>query len=145
MKIPSFTPALLIAIGIPFFISGCEAEEPAPANRSPFQSILVRDNTIVATLNKAPRWMISDNTDQSRLSKPNEALILKAGSSLELAERHGSYRVTAELSPRQGLIVEATFDGRSFGDEITTKKYFIPAETKKANKSEMATPRKPSD
>ena len=153
MKIAHVTPFLVIGALVYLLAVGCKSKKPPSTQerRSPFHSVIVRDNSIVATLPNAPRWQVREGSDESRLTEPSESFILKDGSSLKLFERHSSYLVTAELTPRQGLKIESRFDARSFGDGVTQAEYFISALTpmpdtkKKANKSEQATPRKPSD
>jgi hypothetical protein len=144
MKTSNAPLMLCIAAILCILTLGCESKkEQSSPNKSPFQSIVIGDNAIVATLPEYNGWMTDDEAGQSRKTKPGESFILTAGSTLKIFDRHASYRVTAELSPRQGLIIESRFDARSFGDKVTTQSYFVAAEIKKANQT--ATPTKPTD
>lgn len=131
MKVTYSTPFLVIGVFVCLLAVGCEPKKSTstPMGRSPFASVIVLDDAIVATLPSAPNWRVRNASGESRLTEPSESFILKDGSILELSERHGSYRVTAELAPRQGLTIVSRFDARSFGDGVTHDKYFIVAKT----------------
>lgn len=126
-------PLLFIAAILGLLAAGCESKGPAPskttavADSSPFESIVVRDGRIIGTLPAVPHWVVIEGSAEPRRPKPGESFIMEPGSSLLFAEHHCSYRVTARLAPEKGLLVESKFDARSFGGELTKKKYFLPA------------------
>ena len=103
------------------------AATAADSDMSPFDSVIVRDGTIVATLPVNPHWNVRVGSAESRLSKPGESFTLQAGESLRLDEKHLHYQVTAQLVPKPGLRMVSTFDARSFGNGIKAKSYFITA------------------
>ncbi len=108
---------------------GCKPKATPLAETSPFQSMVVLDDSIIVTLPKQASWIVDvENTDISRKAKPGESFTLKDGASLTLVERHSGYRVTAKLTPEQGIMIERSSDTRSFGGELKKKKYFIPAQ-----------------
>ena len=124
MKLAAFLLSALVGI----VAGGCDSPVLTPApDRSPFHSVIVSDDTIVATLPEVSSWLVDDGSTESRKTKPGESFVLRAGSSLSLYERHSRYRMTAQIIPTAGLTVESTFDARSFGDGITKKKFFIAA------------------
>lgn len=94
---------------------------------SPFKSIVVSNDVIVATLPAAPRWFVQVDSAESRQSEPGESFTMQAGSSLRLVDKHSSYDVTAQLAPTPGLKMESTFNASDFGRENTKTNYFIPA------------------
>jgi len=95
---------------------------------SPFQSVSVHNDKIIATLPAAPRWFVQASSAGARwLSQPGESFTLQAGSSLRLVEKHSSYQATAQLAPTPGLRIESTFDASDFGGVITNRSYFISA------------------
>ena len=101
------------------------AADPATA---PFQSVLVRHDTIVATLPAAgTRWFIESGSSPKRVSEHGEAFTLHTGTSMRLSEKHSTYLVTVQLKPTPGLQVVSTFDAGSFGGTVTSENYFIPA------------------
>jgi hypothetical protein len=106
---------------------GCNSPDTPPNDRSPFQSIVFRDGTIIATLPATPRWLIRVGTAESELSKPEESFTLLAGAVIRLSERHSSYKVTAQIVPTAGVTIESTFDARSFGKSVTKRKFFVAA------------------
>ena len=119
--------AFLLTTLIGIVAGGCDSPVPAPADRSPFHSVVVFDDTVVATLPEVSSWLVDDGSTESRKTKPSEAFVLRDGSSLFLYERHSRYRVTAQIIPDAGLTIESTFDGRSFGDGVTKRKFFVAA------------------
>lgn len=119
--------ALFLTSLIGIVASGCDSPAPAPADRSPFHSVVVRDGAIIATLRAKPTWLVTVGTAEPRLSEPEEAFTMHAGSVIELSERHSSYQVTAQIVPTAGLTIESTFDARSFGKGVTKRKFFIAA------------------
>lgn len=127
------TTILIAAALLGLLAIGCESKAPASvtgmasAGASPFQSIVVGDGKIIGTLAAVSPWLVIDGSAEPRRVKPGESFTMEAGSSLVFAERHSSYRVTAQLAPEPGLLVESKFDARSFGKELTEKKYFLPA------------------
>jgi hypothetical protein len=137
MKIPGTTTAWLIliigallVIGIMtprYFIDREDIPATPPIARSPFHSIVVRDGAIVATLRPRPTWLVQEGTMESRLSKPEESFTMHAGSVIRLTEHHASYHVTAQIFPNEGLMIELSFDARSFGDGVTKNKFFVAA------------------
>lgn len=94
---------------------------------SPFSFIVVCDGSIIATLPDFSYWMVREGSAEPRKTKSSESFIMHAGSSLSIFEKHSSYIVTAQLTPKQGIMIEAEDDKRSFGGELTKKLYFIPA------------------
>ena len=118
---------LLSIIFLGVMTSGCDSPVTPPDNRSPFQSIVVRDGTIIATLPDTPRWLVTVGTAESELSKPDESFTMQAGAVIRLAERHSSYQVTAQIVPTAGVTIESTFDMRSFGKSVTRNKFFVAA------------------
>ena len=124
MKLAAFLLTALIGV----VAGGCDSPVPAPvADRSPFHSVVVREDTVVATLPEVSQWLVDEGSAEPRKTKPGESFVLRAGSSLSLYERHSSYQVTAQIIPTAGLTIESTFDARSFGDGVTKKKFFIAA------------------
>jgi hypothetical protein len=122
------TPILFSVAFLGLYAVGCDSKAPASVkDTSPFQTIIVRDGKVVGTLPAVPSWMVIDGSAEPRQVAPSESFSMKAGSSLVFAEQHSSYRVTAQLSPAQGLMIESEFDARSFGGELTKRKYFMPA------------------
>jgi hypothetical protein len=137
MKINSTTSAWFISIiGVSLLVGIVVAQYSNHAkddastlatDRSPFHSIVVREGAIVATLHPGSTWLVSEGTLEPRRSKPEESFTIHAGSAIRLFERHSSYQVTAQISPTAGLTVSSAFDGRSFGDGVTKRTFFIPA------------------
>jgi hypothetical protein len=120
--------SLKIAIGLICF-SLAISLSAAVAGTFPFESVIQRNNSVVATLPGTPRWLLKQASKETRLTNPGEAFTLQDGDSFSLIERHSNYRVTCRISSgRAGLEIESTFDARSFGDGVTKKKYFIPAQ-----------------
>jgi hypothetical protein len=93
-----------------------------------FQTVVIRSNTIIATLPANGRWLVADGSGKTRLSESGESFSLRAGSSLRLTEHHSSYVVTPQFSSLAGLRIESTFDASSFGGKITNRTFFIPAQ-----------------
>lgn len=93
----------------------------------PFRSVMVAHGTVVATLPRNRRWLVQTGSSEPRLSKPGESFTLQPGDSLSLSERHSSYSVSAQSAAPAGLQVEATFDTRSMGGDLSKKSFFIPA------------------
>ncbi len=121
---------LSLALGITtarYFNSNKDIVSIIPTKRSPFHSIEVRNGMIVATLHPRPTWLISEGGLEPRHSKPEESFTLHPGSVIRLSEKHSSYEITAQITPEAGLTVNATFDGRSLGDDVAKITYFIPA------------------
>ena len=100
---------------------------PPSSGGSPFQTIATQDGTIVATLRADQRWLVVVGTTEPRLTKPEESFTMLPEAVIRFHERHSNYQVTAQLSPVAGLVIESTFDARSFGDGITKETYFIAA------------------
>lgn len=123
MKLAAFLLTILIGI----VSGGCDSPVSAPADRSPFRSVVVRDGAIVATLPTTATWTVIEGASEPRRSKPEESFTMHAGSVIQLSERHSSYQVTAQIIPTAGLTIESTFDARSFGDGVTKKKFFVAA------------------
>lgn len=123
MKLVSFLLITLICGAA----GGCEQPAPAPAEKSPFHSVIVRGGSIVATLPAAPAWLVGVGTADSRRSTPQEAFTLAPGDVMRLSGRHISHEVTAQIVPEAGVTIESTFDARSFGDGVSKRKFFIPA------------------
>lgn len=94
---------------------------------APFESVLANDHAIVASLPARIRLQVTEANSKPRLTQPGEAFTLAAGASLLLAERHSSYRVTAQLEPLAGVHVSATIDTRSIGGTLSRAQYFIRA------------------
>ena len=107
--------------------SGCDSPITPPDDRSPFQSIVFRDSTIIATLPATPKWLVKVVTAESELSKPDESFTMHAGAVIRLSERHSSYQVTAQIAPTAGVTIESTFDARSFGKSVTKRRFFVAA------------------
>jgi hypothetical protein len=102
--------------------------QAADITNTPFQSVLVREDTIIATLpGSGIRWLIESGSTPRRSAKYGEAFTHHAGTSLRLTEKHSSYSFTARVKPFPGLKVVFTSDTRSFGGTIISKTYFIPA------------------
>jgi len=100
----------------------------ANAQLFPFQSVVLRGDTIEATLPQNARWLVESPPASPRLSKPSEVFRLRDGQSLRLVERHSTYRCIARVSAQSsGLAIENTFDTHSFGGATTIKTYFIQA------------------
>jgi hypothetical protein len=123
MKLSKFLS--LASIGV--MAGGCGSSVNAPDDRFPFQSIVIRDGTIIATLRATPRWLVTVGTSEPELSKPEEFFTMQAGAVIRLSERHSSYQVTAQILPTAGVTIESTFDARSFGKSITKRKFFVAA------------------
>ncbi|MEO5916829.1 MAG: hypothetical protein ABIS50_21555 [Luteolibacter sp.] len=123
MKLATFLLTTFIGV----MTGGCDSPVTAPVDRSPFQSIVVRDGAIIATLPATIAWMVTVGTSEPRRSKPEEAFTLHAGSVIRLSEHHSSYLVTAQITPKAGLTIDSTFDARSFGHGVTKKTFFIAA------------------
>ena len=120
MKTFNLAPLL---IGMLTFARG---DTPENAAATLFDSVTYRNGGIVATLPASSHWLIQKNAD-SKPSRPGESFTLRDGDSLRLIEHHLSYKVTAQLSPKPGLKVEFTMDGRSFGGETARINSFLPA------------------
>ena len=119
-----------LLLAVLFFVIAFSSH-PSPAADSPgdpFQSVLVRDDTIIATLPaEGARWLIDSGSSSARLSEHGETFTLRAGETLRFVERHSSYSYTAQLTPTPGLQVTPTVDARSVGGATTDKTFFIPA------------------
>ncbi|OYV06939.1 MAG: hypothetical protein CFE26_03595 [Verrucomicrobiales bacterium VVV1] len=88
--------------------------------------MVFRGGRVIGTLpTTPPNWIVTEGSAPPRVTKPGESFVIPIGSTLHFSEKHQSYRVTAQLKPDQGLIIESRFDGRSFGDEIVERNYFI--------------------
>ena len=95
---------------------------------SPWQSLSVREQTVIATLPKNKRWLVTLNKQEPRLSAFGESFSLRAGDSLTLAERHSSYTFTPRLVPQpSGLHCVFVFHAESFGGGTERSTSFIPA------------------
>ena len=103
-----------------------QADEAGFPSR-PFATVIRQGNTIVATLPMAgPRYQIPFTSAPRSLS-PGESFELHDGPSIFIAEKHASYDITCEISPRRaGLHIRAKFDDRVYGD--TQRKYFVNAQ-----------------
>jgi hypothetical protein len=94
---------------------------------SPWQSLSVREQTVVATLPKDRRWLVIFNKQEPRSSAFGESFSLRAGDTLTLVGRHFSYTFTPRFTPHPpGLECVHVFDARSFGDDIKTSTSFLP-------------------
>ena len=79
-----------------------------------------------AALPAGERWLVKDTKfSRGRMSERGQVFALKAGESLQLAEHHFRFTFIATTIPVPGLDAESQM---IFGDEITTKRWFIPAE-----------------
>lgn len=135
--------ALFIIALVGIFFGICSAAPSTSPDDSLFISVVVRDGTVVATLPAVPGLMVTVGAAERRGTKGSEVFTLQPGSSLRLSTRHSSYLVTAQIKPKPGLIVEYTFDGRSFRRELTTKKYFIAAKDPKQSAEQAVPPKEP--
>ena len=118
---------LASALGVLALAAGAGPAETAGA-LTPFESVVVRGNTIVARLPTGLRLHVTEDAGaEPRLTQPGEAFTLGPGASLMLTERHSSYLVTARMQPISGVEVSATIDRRSMGGEVSKKQYFIRA------------------
>ena len=96
---------------------------------SPWQSLSVREQTVVATLPKDRRWLVTYNKQEPRLSAFGESFSLRAGDSLTLSERHSSYTFTPRFVPHPpGLECVHIFDARSFGGGTKRSTSFFPVQ-----------------
>jgi hypothetical protein len=94
---------------------------------SPWQSLSIREQTVVATLPKDKRWLVTYNGQEPRLSTFGESFSLRAGDSLTLSERHSSYTFTPRLVPHPpGLECVHVFDARSVGGDTKRSTSFLP-------------------
>jgi hypothetical protein len=116
--------ALLLTVLVGIVAGGCDSPVLRPdADRSPFHSVVVRDDTVVATLPEVSQWLVEECSAKPRKTKPGESFVLRAGSSLSLYEHHSSYQITAQIIPTAGLTIESTFDARSFGEGIKKRSF----------------------
>jgi len=96
---------------------------------SPWQSLSVREQTVVATLPKDKRWLVIFNNQKPRLSSFGESFSLRAGDTLKLAERHTSYTFTPRFAPQPaGLQSVFVFHAESFGGGTERSTSFFPAQ-----------------
>ena len=110
-----------------FFGASPEPATPRTPN-SPWQSLSVREQTVVATLPKDRRWLVIYNKQEPRLSAFGESFSLRAGDSLTLSERHGSYTFTPRFAPHPpGLECVCVFLAQSFGGGTERSTSFLPA------------------
>ena len=95
---------------------------------SPWQALSVRGQTMVATLPKDRRWLVTFNKQEPRLSAFGESFSLRAGDTLTLAERHSSYTFTPRFTPQPaGLQCVFVFHTESFGGGAERSTSFLPA------------------
>jgi hypothetical protein len=95
---------------------------------SPWQSLSVREQTVVATLPKDRRWLVTYNKQEPRLSAFGKSFSLRVGDSLTLSERHSSYTFTPRFVPHPpGLECVYVLDARSFGGGTERSTSFFPA------------------
>jgi len=96
---------------------------------SPWRSLSVREQTVVATLPKDRRWLVTYNKQEPRLSAFGESFSLRVGDSITLSERHGSYTFTPRFVPHPpGLECVHVFDARSFGGGTKRSTSFFPVQ-----------------
>jgi hypothetical protein len=115
--------AALLLVGAVIAVAGAAGD-----SHTPFVAVKREGNNIVATLPETPKWLVSVEAEDMRLTKPNEAFRLRDGDSLTFFVRHISYKVQAHLAPVAGLQVELTEDTRSVGGKETKKSYFVKAQ-----------------
>ena len=95
---------------------------------SPWQTLSVRGPTVVASLPKDRRWLVTFNQQAPRMSAPGESFSLRAGDTLTLAERHSSYTFTPRFAPQPaGLECVYVFHAESFGGGTERSTAFLPA------------------
>ncbi len=94
---------------------------------SPWQTLSVREQTVVAMLPKNRRWLVTYNKQEPRLSAFGESFSLRVGDSLTLSERHSSYTFTPRFVPHPpGLECIHVFDAESFGGGPKRSTSFFP-------------------
>ena len=94
----------------------------------PFRSVVLDGDSVVAALPERLKMQVTEGPSAKyRISQPGEVFRLRGGTSLVLTERHATYRISAQVVPTAGLVVEATIDARSTGGNLHTKHYFVPA------------------
>jgi hypothetical protein len=92
-------------------------KEPDRKPKSPFQTITVNDDTIVATLPPDfRRWVAIDNGGL-RLTRPGEALSIRAGQVLHMGADNAGwvYAFKPRFQPTAGLEVTCTYDTTTVG------------------------------
>ncbi|MEO8385966.1 MAG: hypothetical protein ABI583_12035 [Betaproteobacteria bacterium] len=114
--------AASIVASFPFAAGATEAPS------GPFQSVVRDGDSVVATLPARLKMQVTEGAGgRYRITQPGEAFRLQVGTTLVLAERHGSYRISAQVAPTAGIVVDATIDTRSMGGTLQSKQYFVPA------------------
>jgi hypothetical protein len=92
-------------------------KEPDRKPKSPFQTITVNGDTIVATLPPDfRRWVSFDNAEQ-RLTQPGEALAVRAGQILHMGADNAGwiYAFKPRFQPTPGFEVTCTYDTTTVG------------------------------
>jgi hypothetical protein len=127
-EVNSVGSSLLASALSAFALTAGAAPAETVASLAPFQSVVARGNTIVASLPPRLRIHVTEGgAAKPRLTQPGEVFTLAPGASLVLTERHSSYLVTARMGPISGVEISATIDRRSMGGEVSKKQYFIRA------------------
>ena len=111
--------ALCVSALAPFANAKDPNKEPDRKPKSPFQTITITGDAIVAKLPADfRRWVHIDN-DHGRMTQPGEALTIRAGQTLHMgADSAGwEYEFKPRFQPAPGLDVTCTYDTttRGFG------------------------------
>jgi hypothetical protein len=103
------------------------AEPPEP--RSPFQSVTVRGDVILAKIASDLRRQMWIGGERIRRAEKGGVILLQSGQTSFMGpDKAGwTYRFTADLGPRPGLSVTATYDTSGAKGMRREQSFFIPA------------------
>ena len=108
-------------------VSGLMPSHAADDTPSPFSSVVVRGDVMVATLARNHEWHVAKGSGATRLASEGESLQLRDEELVFLAEpHHAIYRLKCHLSPPPASVeVESRVEA---GSRPFEKKYFIKAQ-----------------
>jgi hypothetical protein len=100
-------------------LAASAADKSVPKTHSPFKTVVVRGNTIVATLHENYKRWVKLSDEHPRWAFGGESLTIRAGQVLSLGEGRAaswSYDFTPQFAPaKPGLSAICTYDTTTIG------------------------------